>query len=307
MTATVLRRLLAAVPTLFVVVVLSFVLVRLTPGSPFAGERAVAPEVRAALEAKYGLDRPLPAQLGAYLLRVAHGDLGPSIKYPEHDVSELLAQSLPHTLRLGACAWCWGVLWGVGLGAWAALGRGRWPDFTVQALLAGLGSTPSFVLAPLLVYAFAVRLAWAPPAGWGEARHLVLPAITLGSLFAASVARLTRAGIVQALGADYVRAARARGMQERAVLLHHVLRPALVPVMSYVAPATAGLLVGSVAVERIFCVPGVGPYFVDAAQNRDYFLVMGIVCVQAGVLLACNIVADVVCAALDPRLRDHGG
>lgn len=302
----VLRRLASALPTLGAILVLSFVLVRLTPGSPFQSERAVAPEVRAALAARYGLDRPLPVQLWHYLSGLAGGDLGPSIKYPEHGVAELLAESLPHTLRLGVFAWCWGIAWGLGLGVVAALGRGRWPDAAVQAVLACLGSTPSFVLAPLLVWLFAVRLEWAPPAGWGEARHLVLPAITLGSLLATGVARLTRAGIVHALAADYVRAARAKGMGERAVVLHHVLRPALVPLVSYIGPATAGLLVGSVAVERIFCIPGIGPYFVDAAQNRDYFLVMGIVLVQAVLLLACNLVADVACALLDPRLRDRG-
>lgn len=302
----ILRRLASALPTLGAIVVLSFVLVRLTPGSPFQSERAVAPEVRAALEARYGLDRPLPVQLWHYLSGLARGDLGPSIKYPEYGVAELLAESLPHTLRLGVFAWCWGVAWGLVLGVVAALGRGRWQDAAVQAVLACLGSTPSFVLAPLLVWLFAVRLAWAPPAGWGEARHLVLPAITLGSLLATSVARLTRAGIVQVLAADYVRAARAKGMGERAVVLHHVLRPALVPLVSYMGPATAGLLVGSVAVERIFCIPGIGPYFVDAAQNRDTFLVMGIVLVQAVLLLACNLVADVACASLDPRLRERG-
>lgn len=305
MKSFVLRRLLACVPTLLGIVVLSFVLVRLTPGSPFASERAVAPEVRAALEAKYGLDAPLPTQLAAYLGRLLRFDLGPSIKYPEHEVSELLRHSLPHTLGLGALAWAWGVTLGLGVGVLAAAKRRRWPDVALQGALAVLGGTPSFVLGPLLVWAFAVALDWAPPAGWGEPRHLVLPAATLGTLFAVSVARLTRAGLVRTLHEDFVRTARAKGLSERQILWAHVLRPASLSLVSYLAPATAGLLAGSVAVERIFCVPGVGPYFVDAAQNRDYFLVMGIVLVQACALLACNLLADVACALLDPRLRDR--
>lgn len=297
------RRALALLPTLVGIVVASFLLVRLTPGSPFASERALDPQVRAALEARYGLDAPLWRQLLAYLGRLLHGDLGPSLKYPEYTVVDLLAHSLPHTLTLAAAALAIGLILGLGAALAAAASRWRWPDVALQVACGLLGSTPSFVLGPLLVLALSLRLRLLPPAGWGEGRHLVLPACTLGLLVAGQVAKLARAGLAEVLGSDFVLAARAKGLSPRQVLWRHALRPAAVPLVTYLAPTVGGLLVGSVAVETLFCVPGCGPYFVDAAQNRDYFLVMGVVLCEACALLACNLLADVACAALDPRLR----
>lgn len=301
-----LRRLLAAIPTLGAIVVLSFFIVRLAPGSPFSGERSLAPEVQAALHSRYGLDQPLSVQLGRYVRGLCHGDLGPSIKYPEHSVAELIGGAWPHTALLAACALAWALLMAGLMGLAMALDE----DGPLGTLAAGLSTmlmgTPSFVLAPLLVLALAGRDHGLPPAGWGAPVHLVLPSLTLGAIVSGGFARLLAGGLRGALRSDYVRCARAKGLGFIRVLLGHALWAALGPLCAYAAPACAGLLAGSVAVEQIFNVPGLGPYFVDAAQNRDYFLVMGIVLVDAALLVAMNFLADVALLWCDPRVRVTG-
>lgn len=301
-----LGRLLGMVPTLSVIMALSFALVRLTPGSPFTQERALAPEVRAALDARYGLDKPLLRQFGAYLWGLAHGDLGPSIRYPDRSVAELIALGLPHSFMLAAVALTFGIGAGVAvalIGAWALLVGRRRLALAVVAVTTAAQSLPSFVLGPLLVLAFSVGLRLLPPAGWSHWSHAILPGLTLGTVLMSHVSRLVYGALGDLRSQEFVRVARAKGLTPWSLLWRHMLIPALVPLITYLGPAVAGVLVGSVATERIFCVPGLGPYFVDAALNRDYFLVMGIVLLESVLLLVCNLISDLICAWLDPRVR----
>ena len=299
----VLIRLLGLVPTFAAIVVLSFLIIRVAPGSPFSSERALAPELRQALEARYGFDAPMHRQLGMYLGRLLHGDLGPSTKYPQRSVNSILWAGLPHTLGLGLAALIWALALGLSAGIVAARQHNRAADHAAMGLaMLGL-SIPSFVLGPCLILLFALSLGWLPAAGWGTWRHLVLPAITLGTAYAAAIARLTRAGLLEVLQADFVRTARAKGLPEGLILRRHVLRAGLMPTLTYLGPACAGLFVGSVVVEKIFAIPGIGPYFVDAAFNRDYFLVMGVVVLESSLLLVFNFLVDLAYGWLDPRIR----
>lgn len=301
----VLTRLGASVPTLLAVVLLSFTIVRLSPGSPFSSERALAPGVKETLEARYGLSLPLPQQLQRYVGGLLHGDLGPSIKYPEHQVADIIAEAMPHTALLAACALLWGLLLGGALGLVTALYPQRRLGRIADTCTAMLLCLPSFVLGPLLVLAATGANSVLPPAGWGRPVHVVLPAATLGTVLAGSIARLFASGMSDALRADFIRTARAKGLWGPVIFFRHALWAGIGPLISYLGPASASLLVGSVAVERIFCVPGLGPFFVDAAQNRDYFLVMGIVLVEAILLLLLNLLVDIINAWVDPRIRLH--
>lgn len=303
MLSLIVRRILVALPTLFCIVVCSFFLVRLSPGSPFSGERRLAPEVEQALAQRYGLHEPLPQQLLAYLGNLARGDLGPSIKYPEHSVSSLIAQAWPHTACLALAALLWAMLLAVALALPMALWPTRFIGRLASLLSTALLGTPSFVLGPLLVLALAGPERSLPPAGWGELVHVILPALTLGSILAGGFARLLASGLLDALRQDYVALARVKGVSFWRILWRHALWAALGPLFAYAGPSCAGLLAGSVAVEQLFLVPGLGPYFVDAATNRDYFLILGIVLVDAVLLIAMNIAADVALFVSDPRLR----
>jgi len=300
------RRLLTAIPTLLGVVILSFVLMRLAPGGPFDGERPLDPATRAALDAAYGLDKPLGAQILLYLSRLAHGDFGPSLVYRDFSVSDLIAQGLPVSLILGLLALLLALALGIGTGLAAAVRPGSWRDETLMLGSTMLTALPTFVVAPLLVLLFALWAGWLPSSGWGEGRpdHLVLPVIALALPVAGAIAKLTRAGLAGALAKDHVRSARARGLGPARVLLVHALRPALVPVASYLGPAAAGLLTGAVVIETVFALPGLGRYFVQGALNRDYPLVLGVVILYAGLIVAFNLVADMIYGWLDPRMRD---
>ncbi len=299
----ILRRLLGLLPTLLVIIVISFFVIRLAPGSPFMTERGVPPEVLADLKAKYGFDQPLPTQLLRYLGNLAHGDLGLSTKYPQRTVNEIIADGFPATLLLGTAALLWALLLGVGAGIVGAVRQNTaWDYGFMAAAMVGI-SLPTFVLGPLLILLFALTLYVLPPAGWGSLRHVVLPALTLGTVYAAYLARLTRGSMLEVVRADFVRTARAKGLSEPAIVLHHMLRAGLLPVVTFLGPAIANLLVGSVVVEKIFATPGIGPYFVDAAFNRDYFLVMGIVVLDSVFLLIMNLLVDVAYGLLDPRIR----
>ncbi len=298
----VLRRLLELVPTMVIIVVASFALVRLAPGSPFASEKDIPPQVRAALEAKYGFDKPLYEQFGRYVGRLLQGDLGPSTKYPQRSVNEIIADGFPATLTLGAVALTWALLVGITAGIIGAVRQNTvWDHAAMAAALVGI-SIPSFVLGPVLVLVVSLRWHLLPPAGWGGWQHVILPGFALGTIYAASIARLTRGGMLEIVRSDFVRTARAKGLPERLVIWRHMLKGGLLPVVSYLGPAIASILTGSVVVEKIFNIPGIGPYFVDATFNRDYFLVMGIVVVDAVLLLALNLVVDVVYGLLDPRI-----
>jgi len=303
-----LRRLVGAVPTLFVIITATFFLIRLAPGGPFDQEQRLPPEIQANLEAAYGLDQPILVQYGRYLAGLLRGDFGPSYKYRDFTVTELIAGGLPISVSLGVAAVLCAVLIGVPLGSLAALRRNQWPD-RVLMIVAVLGiAVPGFVIAPLLALVFGIYLKWLPVAGWehGTLVDAVLPVTALALPVIAFVARLMRGSLLEVLGSNFIRSARARGLSQRRVVLHHALRPALLPVVSYLGPATAAVLTGSLVVETIFGIPGMGRYLVQGAINRDYTLVMGMVIVFAALTLLLNLVVDLLYGWLDPRVRDHG-
>lgn len=296
-------RLLEAALTLWLLATLCFVLLRAAPGGPFDGEKTAPPEVQAALAAQYRLDRPLVAQYGAWLGDVARGDLGPSFQYPDYTVNQLVAQALPVSALNGGLALLLALAGGIPLGIAAALRAGSWWDRGLMAV-AGLGlAVPKFVVAPLLVLLFAVTLQWLPAGGWGEARNIVLPVIALALPNLAYCARLMRASMLETLGAEYLAAARARGLSPARVLMAHALRPALLPVVAWLSPALINIVTGSAVVEQVFGLPGMGRYFVQGALNRDYTLVMGMVVFYAGLILLLNLLVDLAYGYLDPRIR----
>lgn len=301
----VLRRLLGAIPTLALVVVLSFLLTRLAPGGPFDEEQALPPEIRANLETAYGLDQPAWVQLGRYARGLLHGDFGPSFKFRDFKVGELIADGLPVSLTLGFAAMVLALALGIPAGIWAAGSRGKFADRLVMALAVAGISIPVFVVAPLLALVFGIWLRWLPVAGWvpGRPSDLVLPVVALALPVVAFVARLMRGSLLEVLRTPWVRAARARGLSERAVILRHALPAAVVPVVSYAGPAAAAVLAGSLVVETLFGLPGMGRHLVQGALNRDYTLVMGMVIVYAALMIALNLTADLVLAWLDPRIR----
>ncbi len=300
-----LRRIVGLVPTLFVLVTLSFFIIRLAPGSPFLGEQAAPPAIRANLDAAYGLDQPLYVQYGRYLTGLAVGDLGPSFRHRDFRVGELIASGLPLSLTIGLAAALLALAIGVPLGVYAAA-RAR--SFGAQALLgfSMLGVVlPAFVVGPLLALVFGIywpifRIAGYEP---GDPSFLVLPVVTLALPVMAYVARLTYTSMQEVLASNFVRTARAKGLPERIVLLRHALRPALIPVVSYLGPAVAFIITGSLVVETVFGLPGSGRYLVQGAIDRDYPLVMGMILVYGVVTLVCNLVADLLYGWLDPRVR----
>ncbi len=306
MLTLILRRLLTAIPTLLGVILLSFLLMRFAPGGPFDGERPLDPATREALIAAYGMDKPLMAQFGTYIGNVLHGDFGPSLIYRDFTVTELVAKGLPVSLTLGGLAMVLAMTLGVGTGLVAAAKPGGLVDRVLGVLSTLLTSVPSFVTAPLLVLLFALTLGWLPVSGWndGAVPNMILPVIALALPVAGSIAKLARAGLAGALAEDHVRTARARGLKPLTILFRHALRPALVPVASYAAPAAAGLLTGAVVIETIFALPGLGRYFVQGALNRDYPLVLAVVTLYAALIILFNLLADLVYGWLDPRVRE---
>lgn len=302
-----LRRLLGLVVTLFAIASLSFFLLRAAPGGPFDRDRDVDPRVREAQERKYGLDRPLGAQYLLYLEGLClSGDLGPSSQYPGMTVNEIIAESLPPSLALGGLALVVALVLGIAGGVAAGRRPGSPADRVVAALSVLGVSVPNFVLGAALLAVFALWLRILPVGLLDRPTSLVLPALTLGLPFAAVIARLTRAGLRETLAEDWIRTARAKGLTERRVVWVHGLRPALLPVVSFLGPAAAGVLTGSVVVERIFALPGLGTHFVNSALNRDYALVMGTVLLYSALLVTMNLLSDVLLTVLDPRIRSEG-
>ncbi|MFZ0007429.1 MAG: ABC transporter permease subunit [Steroidobacteraceae bacterium] len=300
-----LRRLLGILPTLLVIITVSFCVMRLAPGGPFDAEQALPPPVRANLERAYGLDQPLPLQYLRYLGRLAHGDFGPSLRQRDFTVSELIATGLPLSVSLGLAAVLLAMLLGIPAGVLAAIRRGSGLDHGVTTLAVLAIALPSFVTGPLLALIFGLYLHWLPVAGWeaGEPRYLVLPVLTLALPIAAYLARLMRGSLLEVLRAPYVRSARARGLGGARVLWRHALRPALLPVVSYLGPAVAFAVTGSLVVETVFGLPGTGRYLVQGAIDRDYPLVMGMIIVYAVFTLLCNLLADLLYGWLDPGVR----
>lgn len=292
-------------PTLLLIVTIVFFMMRLAPGGPFDTEATLSASVRANLEAAYGLDQPILNQYLNYLGAVTRGDLGPSFTSRDYRVSDLLARGLPISLAIGTAGLVVGTLCGLLLGAYGALRRGAWVDHAVQAFSIAATVIPLFVLAPLLALLVGVELRWLPAGGWepGDPTYLVLPSLTLALPIAAAVARLSRSSALAALGSDYVRTAVAKGLSERRLLTAHVLKPALAPVVGYLGPVAAATITGSVVVEHVFGLPGMGRFLVHGAVNRDYTLVLGAVIVLSIAILICNLIADLVYAAIDPQVR----
>ena len=299
----VVRRLLQTIPVLFVIITATFFMVRFVPGGPFTGEKAIPPEIMRNLEAHYGLDQPLWKQYLTYLGSIARGDLGPSFKYPNRTVNEIIGAKLPVSLELGGLALGVALVLGLTLGVLAAVRRNSWLDYTASSVgLLGI-CVPTFVLGPILVLIFAIQLGQLNASGWDEPMDRVLPALTLGFVYAAYIMRLTRGGMLEVLNQDFVRTARAKGASEARVVFRHALRGGLLPVIAFLGPGIAGILTGSFVIETIFQIPGLGREFVNSAFNRDYTLVLGTVILYATLIVVCNLVVDVVQVWLNPRLK----
>lgn len=305
MLAYALRRLLSAIPTLLLIVTLAFFMVRAAPGGPFDVDKTLPPEVQANLDKKYHLDEPLYMQYGRYLWDAARGDLGPSFQYKDYSVTELIAAGFPVSVRLGLSAVLLALLIGVSLGTLAALRQNSKLDYSVMAVAMTGISIPNFVMAPLMLLVFAVYLKWLPAGGWagGAFANTVLPTIALALPQIAYISRLTRGSMIEVLRSNYIRTVRAKGMPEHLVILRHALKPALLPVTSYLGPATAAIITGSVVIEQIFSIPGIGRYFVQGALNRDYTLVMGVVIFYGALIIAFNFFVDLIYGLLDPKVR----
>lgn len=301
-----LRRLAFMVPLLLVISFGAFGLIRLAPGGPFDRERQLPPEIERQLEARYHLDQPLWRQYLIYLGGLVRGDLGPSMRYRNHSVNDIIAAGLPVSLTIGGLAF--GVALGVGipLGFYTAIRRGRLGDQLGSLAAITAICVPTFIAGPLLVMVFGVKLRWFPVALWDSPWHVVLPVATLGLYFAGRVARLMREGMLGTLDAGFITTARAKGLSEGAVFRRHALRLALLPVLSYSGPLLADLLTGSFVVENLFQIPGIGVFMVNSSLNRDYTMVVGLVLLYAVLLLVLNLVVDLLYAVLDPRVRDRG-
>jgi oligopeptide transport system permease protein len=300
-----LRSLLGALPTLFLVIAISFFLIRIAPGGPFNLERPIDPRVLANLERAFHLDQPLWHQFGLYLTNLASGSLGPSFVYRDFTVNELFAAGLPVSIKVGGSALALALIVGTLFGTVAALRQNTGVDYGVVALATFGITIPTFVTAPIFSLVFGVWLDWLPAGGWndGALPNMVLPVLTLALPQIAIITRLTRGSMIEALRSNHVRTARAYGLSPWSVVVKHALRSAILPVLSYSGPAAAALLTGSVVVETIFGIPGIGRYFVQAALNRDYTLVMGTVVVIATFIILFNLVVDLLYAVVDPRVR----
>lgn len=300
----VIGRLLQAIPVILAVITVTFFLMRVAPGGPFDGEKAVIPEVKAALEAQYRLDQPLLWQYLTYLRDLASGDFGPSFKYPGRSVNELIGAGLPVTAELGVYALLLATLLGALAGVIAALKPNTAQDYLPMGLAMIGICVPSLLLGPLLVLVFGIQLEWLPVSGWGDIPgDKILPSITLGAAYAAYIARLARAGMLEVLSQDYIRTARAKGLPEWQVVVKHGLRGGLLPVLAFLGPAFAGLLAGSFVVETVFQIPGLGRFYVQAAFNRDYTMILGTSVFLSVLIVLFNLLSDLLAAALNPRLR----
>jgi len=299
------RRLLSAIPTLFILIGLAFCLIRVAPGGPFDGEKQLPPEIEANLRAAYHLDEPLYRQFGRYLVNLSQGDFGPSFQYRDFSVTELIRSGFPVSLRLGGLAMLLALLFGVTAGSIAALKQNTTTDYSVMATTMLGISIPNFVVAPLLILIFAVGFRWLPAGGYGDGapQYLLMPVIALALPQVAYIARLTRGSMIEVLRSPFIRTARAQGLSMPRIIVLHALKPALLPVVSYLGPATAAVITGSVVIEQIFGIPGLGRYFVQGALNRDYTLVMGVVVFYGSLIIAFNFFVDLVYGWLDPRVR----
>lgn len=301
-----LNRLLQAIPVLLIVISATFMLVHSAPGGPFSADKAVPPEVIKALEAQYNLDQPLWKQYISYLGDVVQGDFGPSFKYSGRTVNELIAAGIPATAELALYAMMVALIIGVSAGVAAAMRPNTLQDYVpMSAAMLGI-CMPSFLLGPLLVLIFGIYLEWLPVSGWGDMPgDKIMPSITLGTGYAAYIARLSRGGMLEVLSQDYIRTARAKGLSEPVIIFKHAMRGGLIPVVAFLGPAFAGLLGGSFVVETIFQIPGLGRFYVQAAFNRDYTMILGMTIFFATLIILFNLLSDMLAIWLDPKLRQQ--
>lgn len=297
-------RLLQAIPVLFLVATVTFFMIRSAPGGPFDAERAVPPEVLKHLNERYHLDDPLWKQYFDYMGNLLKGDFGPSFKYPTHTVNDLIIAGFPATLELSLYAILFALLIGLPAGIIAALKRNTLQDYLPMSVAMIGICMPTFVLGPILLLVFGIWLEWLPVAGWGQiAGDKILPSITLGSVYAAYIARISRGGMLEILSQDYIRTARAKGLSHGRIILVHALRGGITPVVSFLGPAIAGLLAGSFVVESIFQIPGLGRFYVMAAFNRDYTMILGLTIFFAFLIILFNLIADILLVWLNPKVR----
>lgn len=301
----ILRRLLEAIPTLLVLITVSFFMMRLAPGSPFTGERSLPPEVLANIEAKYHLNEPLYSQYFRYLGQLAQGDFGPSFKYKDFSVNDLVSQAFPVSLEIGIYAFVLALILGVTAGVIAALKQNTVLDYTVMGFAMTGVVIPSFVIAPLLVLLFSLGLKLLPAGGWndGSLINMVLPVSALAIAYTASIARITRGSMIEVLHSNFIRTARAKGLPLRRIVLRHALKPAMLPVISYLGPAFVGIITGSIVIETIFGLPGIGRLFVNGALNRDYSMVLSLTILVGTLTILFNAIVDILYAFIDPKIR----
>ncbi|CZF86264.1 MULTISPECIES: oligopeptide ABC transporter permease OppB [Grimontia] len=299
-------RTLEAIPTLLVLITISFFLMRFAPGNPFSSEKTLPQEVMQNINAKYGLDKPLFEQYTTYLGNVVlRGDFGPSFKYKDYTVNELIASALPVSAKVGFYAFIVTVIIGVTVGTIAALRQNSWVDYLIMSTSMFGVVLPSFVLAPVLIYIFSIGLGWLPAGGWngGAIQYMILPIVAMSFLYIATFARITRGSMIETLNSNFIRTAKAKGLSMRYIVIKHALRPALLPVVSYMGPAFVGIITGSVVIETIFGLPGIGKLFVNAAFNRDYSLVLGVTILIGALFIIFNAIVDILLAWLDPKIR----
>lgn len=306
MLAYIAKRLAIAVPTLLLLIIISFLLMHAAPGGPFTQERALPPAVLANLEAKYGLDQPLWRQMATYVWGIVSDfDFGPSFIYKDRTVNEIVAQGFPVTLTYGSLSFLLAVIVGVTLGVFAAIYHNSWLDYLAVGISIGAQVLPNFVMAPILVLVFTLWLRWLPGGGWegGQWQYIVMPVIALSTSFMASIARITRSSMLEVLNSNHIRTARAKGLPERKVILRHALKPAMLPVISYLGPAFVTMITGSVVVDIYFSTGGIGKSFVDSALNRDYAVMMGVTILVGALTILFNLVVDILYAWIDPKIR----
>ncbi len=304
----VVKRLAIAIPTLLIQVTLSFFLMQAAPGSPFTGDFNMPPEILANLEAKYHLNEPLWKQYAFYLWDLVHGDLGPSFKYKDYTVNELVAQSFPVSMTIGIAAFIVTVISGVTLGTIAALKQNSWLDYIIMIFSMVGVVLPSFVIAPLLVLAFSVSLHWLPAGGWndGSWQNMVLPVSAMAILYMAAIARIMRSSMIETLNSNFIRTAKAKGLPTHYIILKHALKPSMLPIVSYLGPAFVGIITGSVVIETVFGLPGIGQHFVNGALNRDYSLVLGLTIIIGALTILFTAIVDILYGLIDPKIRLGG-
>ena len=302
----ILRRIAVAVPTILILIILSFILMYNAPGGPFTSERPLPEQVLANIEAKYGLNEPFWKQIATYVWGVVtQFDFGPSFQYKDRSVNDIIAQGFPVTLTYGFWSFVVAVLVGVTLGVLAAIRHNSWLDYLAVGITIGAQALPNFVLAPILVLFFTLWLGWLPGGGWngGQIEYLIMPVIALSTSYMASIARIARSSMLETLNAGFIRTARAKGLPMRRVILRHALKPAMLPVISYLGPAFVGMITGSVVIDVILSTGGIGQFFVNSAFNRDYSVIMGITILVGTLTITFNLVVDILYAWIDPKIR----